>query len=62
MQVDNGVNGWLVATNDVAALTAKMEKITSSPNMLATLSLHCHTVSIEEHCKQLIYIYDSKSK
>lgn len=62
MQVDDGVNGWLVTANDVAAMTAKMEQITSSPDMLATMSLHCHAVSIEEHCKQLIYIYDSKTK
>lgn len=62
MQVDDGVNGWLVTANDVAAMTAKMEQITSSPDMLATMSLHCHAVSIEEHCKQLIDIYYSKSK
>lgn len=62
MQVDDGVNGWLVAANDVAAMSAKMEQITNSPDKLATMSLQCHAVSIEEHCKQLIDIYDSKTK
>lgn len=61
MQIREGVNGWLVPSNDVQAMAMKMRYIAEHPDMLAAMSEHCHAMSIEEHCNQLKKIYQESS-
>lgn len=59
MQIVDGVNGWLVPTNDVKAMWRKMEEIVRIPEAeLAQMAGKKEVVSIERHCKELIRIYD----
>lgn len=57
MQIKDGVNGWLVPINDSKALTEKIGWIASNYNILPSMSDNCHTISIEEHCSQLLKVY-----
>jgi len=59
MQIEDGVNGWLVPTNDVKAMWRKMEEIVRIPEAkLAQMAGKKEVVSIKRHCKELIRIYD----
>jgi glycosyltransferase involved in cell wall biosynthesis len=59
MQIEDGVNGWLVPTNDITALANKIRYITNHPETLSTMSDNCHAISIEEHCLSLSEIYQN---
>lgn len=62
MQIEDGVNGWLVSTNDVEALRQKMEEIVNMPEeQLAQMAGKKPIVSIEEHCNQLQTFYKQLS-
>ena len=59
MQIDDGVNGWLVEPNNVDALAEKMQEIS---NNFTNYNTHLSTervISIEEHCKALIKLYET---
>lgn len=59
MQIEDGVNGWLVPTNNAEALQQKMKEIISMrEEQLAQMAEKKAVVSIEEHCKELIKIYE----
>jgi glycosyltransferase involved in cell wall biosynthesis len=57
MQIEDGVNGWLVPTNDVIALSDKIRDIAKHPEVLPQMSLNCHATSIAAHCDRLLSIY-----
>jgi glycosyltransferase involved in cell wall biosynthesis len=60
MQIEDGVNGWLVPTNNVEALRQKMEEIVHmSEEQLAQMAGKKKVVSIEEHCIELIKLYNT---
>ena len=63
MQIEDGVNGWLVPTNNVDAMRSKMEDIIRmSESQLAGMAGAKPVVSIEEHCSQLITLFVSVIK
>lgn len=57
MQIKDGVNGWLVQTNDVETLSNRIEYIADHSDILPQMSKNCHSISIQEHCKNLFKIY-----
>ncbi len=60
MQIEEGVNGWLVDPNNVEDLRNKLEQIILNP-ILPPMRPN-QVISISEHCKTLIQLYeDSQS-
>jgi glycosyltransferase involved in cell wall biosynthesis len=59
MQIKDGINGWLVPTNDATALADIIRYIANHPDVLPKMSDNCHAISIDEHCKNLVDIYKS---
>lgn len=58
MQIENGVNGWLVEPNDAKALKAKMEDIINDVSIIPSMEMSGKSVMfIEEHCKILVNLY-----
>lgn len=58
MQIRDGENGWLVPSNDAAALADKIAYITSNPEMLHIMSKNCHAILIADHCNALMEVYE----
>lgn len=58
MQIEEKVNGWLVRSNDVEELTKKIQEITVRFNQYKPEYLTRKVISIQEHCKSLIRIYE----
>lgn len=56
MQVEDGVNGWLVEPNNSGALKLKIEKVINEFLFNQPFLLR-KVVSIEEHCKTLVKLY-----
>ena len=57
MQVEDGVNGWLVPQNDVEAMREKMQWIVDNLHDYDTRRSTERVVSIERHCQELWKIY-----
>ena len=57
MQLEDGVNGWLVEPNNPEALKLKMEKVINE-FFFNQPFLSRKVVSIEEHCKTLTKLYE----
>ena len=58
IQIEDGVNGWLVPSNDVDALRAKIEEVVATPwPRLKEMSARCHAISIQDHCAALLRLY-----
>ena len=58
MQIEDGVNGWLVEPNDVGSLTKKLQEISVNfTNYDSGLSTQ-RVISISQHCKALMQIYE----
>jgi len=57
-QIKDGVNGWLVPTNDPQAMAEKISWIADNPGQLAKMSRNCHAIAIADHCRELYKIYD----
>lgn len=57
MQVREGVNGWLVAPNDVEALRIKMKEIIDHGIPFNIACLSDGVISIESHVNQLVSFY-----
>ncbi|MBC5605566.1 glycosyltransferase family 4 protein [Bacteroides difficilis] len=59
MQIEDGVNGWLVSPNNVKALKTKMEDIISNVSVIPSMGMagRKSVISIEEHCKTLVNLY-----
>lgn len=61
MQVQDGVNGWLVAPNDVVALHNKIEEIIQHKEQIAPMSEHCTLPHpLPDYIDQLMLLYKSK--
>lgn len=61
MQIREGVNGWLVTPNDVVALRNKMNEILDSGITMDVSTLHINVISIDEHVKELIQVYEKET-
>ena len=61
MQIQEGVNGWLVAPNDIQVLRTKMEEIVEQGVTIDTTVLHENVISINEHVKELIRVYEKET-
>ena len=59
MQIEDGVNGWLVEPNNMEALAEKMQEISDSFTNYNTHLSTERVISIEEHCKSLIKLYET---
>lgn len=59
MQIKDGINGWLIPPNDVNALSNKLQEIINEPRQIEKMSVNCSAISIEEHCNELLKIYNS---
>ncbi len=57
MQIEEGVNGWLVAPNDVEALRTKMNEIVDNGISFNLSCLSDGVRSIEAHVNQLVSFY-----
>lgn len=63
MQVRDGVNGWLVPSNDVTALHDKIVEIINHKEQIAALSKNCTIPHpLPEYIDQLIQLYKSRVK
>ncbi len=60
MQIKDGINGWLVPTNDVEVLRAKLDEIVCKRDCISFISGNCRNsvITIEEHCATLLNIYE----
>lgn len=58
MQIEDGVNGWLVEPNDVEELVDKIKDIIKKSSELQVMSQKCHTISISQHVNTLAEVYD----
>lgn len=58
MQIEDGVNGWLVEPNDVGALTKKLQEISSNFTHYDSGFSTQRVISISQHCKALMQIYE----
>lgn len=59
MQIEDGVNGWLVTPNDVEALARKMEDLSNHFTSYDPTHSTQRVISIESHCKSLIKLYEA---
>lgn len=57
MQIEDGVNGWLIEPNNVKQLENKITEIIKNSDSLKKMSENCKAISIEGHCKSLLDIY-----
>ena len=63
MQIQDGVNGWLVAPNDVVALREKIVDIINHKDLISGMSVNCslpHPIS--EYCCRLTLTYNKFQK
>lgn len=58
MQIEEKVNGWLVKPNDVEELTKKIQEIAVHINHYKPDNSTSKVISIQEHCKSLIRLYE----
>lgn len=59
MQIKDGVNGWLVPTNDAVAMAERIEWIAEHPEVLPAMSIRCSAKSMPQHVDELMKIYSS---
>ena len=59
MQIEDGVNGWLVEPNDVNALTRKIQEISDSFTTYDSSLSTQRAISIQTHCESLIKLYET---
>lgn len=59
MQIEDGVNGWLVRTNDVEAMRMKIEEIVQVPLQLSSMASRISVHSIANHCNELWNVYNT---
>ena len=59
MQIEDGVNGWLVTPNDVEALARKMEDLSNHFTSYDPTHSTQRVISIKSHCNSLIKLYEA---
>lgn len=61
MQIQDGVNGWLVKSNNITALSDKIKEIISHKDELESMSYNCHLPhSLSDYCVGLYDLYQEK--
>lgn len=58
MQIEDGVNGWLVEPNDVGSLAEKLQEISTNFTTYNPVLSTQRVISIRRHCKALMQIYE----
>lgn len=58
MQIEEGVNGWLVAPNDVDALYQRMRDLVEHRVHIPLHDVGSKVISIQEHCQSLLKLYE----
>lgn len=58
MQIEDGVNGWLVPSNDAEAMRQKMDEIVHTLHTFDTRLATRAVVPIDTHCRKLWEIYE----
>ncbi len=61
MQIKDGINGWLVAPNDMNALRVKMNEIVDQGVNMDLTALQESVISIKDHVKELIEVYENET-
>lgn len=61
MQVRDGENGWLVEPNNAMALREKMHQIVENGISFSLDTIDSGVISIEQHVKDLISLYEEKA-
>lgn len=61
MQIEDGVNGWLVAPNNVTALRNKMNEIIEHGIVIDVETLYKGVNAIDNHVKDLIQVYETET-
>ena len=61
MQIEDGVNGWLVEPNDVDSLRDKMNNIVEQGVHIDVTSLSKRVIAIDEHIKELMKVYEKET-
>ena len=59
MQIEDGVNGWLVEPNNIKALTQKMQEISDRFTTYDSSLSTQRVISIQTHCESLIKLYET---
>lgn len=59
MQIEEGMNGWLVPSNDIGAMRRKMEEVIAHKERIPGMAERCRqsVVTLQEHCEELNKIY-----
>lgn len=60
MQIKDGVNGWLIAQNNVETMQKKMQEIVETFNEYDVKLSTSTTLSIQDHCEQLWKTYENE--
>ena len=58
MQIKDGVNGWLIPTNDAISLRNKIDEIATKGININTCSLHENVISIDKHVESILNVYN----
>lgn len=58
MQIKEGVNGWLIEPNNIEELTKKIQETAIHINHHKPENSTSKVISIQEHCKSLIRLYE----
>ncbi len=61
MQIEDGVNGWLVAPNNVTALRNMMNEIIEHGIVIDVETLYKGVNAIDNHVKDLIQVYETEA-
>lgn len=57
MQIKDGFNGWLIASDDVSSLEKGIKKVINQTSRLPILTKNCQAKSINTHSNELFNIY-----
>lgn len=58
MQIKNKVNGWLIEPNNIEELRDSILNIIYNTTQLSWISNNCKAISIKEHCRTLLKLYE----
>ncbi len=63
MQVEDGVNGWLIPTNRIEDLVEAFVECVKYPEKVEKMSVETfsHVISLEKHVEELLFIYQKYS-
>ena len=59
MQIEDGVNGWLVEPGNISALTQKIQEISDRFTTYDSSLSTQRVISIQTHCESLIKLYET---